>query len=236
MKAYAFGLRRAYVQASWVVKAEFFYQPVIWVIWMIFVSKNHNDDYTFEVDVLSLGILMRSLRTSALLNEMEIWRNFIRTIRALFKPFMNFSLTLYSLYLIYASIGLEFFGGKVNQEFITAAIEKYPDDISEDWIYLNFNDYIMSMNTLFGMMWQNDWEAIVFMYEVVYDEKKDTAVLLFFITFMQLANLIFVNIIIAFVIDTYQSIDETLQAEIEAKEMTKIQDDDDAGPNGRRKN
>lgn len=35
---------------------------------------------------------------------------------------------------------------------------------------------------------------------------------------MQLANLIFVNIIIAFVIDTYQSIDETLIAEREAKE------------------
>jgi len=35
---------------------------------------------------------------------------------------------------------------------------------------------------------------------------------------MQLANLIFVNIIIAFVIDTYQSIDETLKAEREAKE------------------
>ena len=114
MKAYAFGLRRAYVQASWVVKAEFFYQPIIWIIWMIFVSKNHNSDYHFEVDVLSLGILFRSLRVSALLNEMEIWRNFIRTIRALFKPFVHFSLTLYSLYLIYASIGLEFFGGRVN--------------------------------------------------------------------------------------------------------------------------
>ena len=34
---------------------------------------------------------------------------------------------------------------------------------------------------------------------------------------MQLANLIFVNIIIAFVIDTYQSIDETLEAERQAK-------------------
>lgn len=36
---------------------------------------------------------------------------------------------------------------------------------------------------------------------------------------MELANLIFVNIIIAFVIDTYQSIDETLRAEQDAKEM-----------------
>lgn len=81
---------------------------------MVFLSKNHNDDYTMEVDVISGSILLRSLRASALLNEMEIWRNFIRTIRALFKPFLNFSLTLYSLYLIYAAIGLELFGGKVN--------------------------------------------------------------------------------------------------------------------------
>ena len=38
-------------------------------------------------------------------------------------------------------------------------------DISEEWLYLNFNDYVMSLNTLFGMMWQNDWEAVVYMYE-----------------------------------------------------------------------
>ena len=120
---------------------------------------------------------------------------------------------------------------------MTKAMAEHPDDFSEDWVYLNFNDYIMSMNTLFGMMWQNDWEAIVYMYEVVYDEKKDGAVLIFFITFMQLANLIFVNIIIAFVIDTYQSIDETLQVEVEAKEMTKSQlEEDEDGPNGQRQN
>lgn len=47
----------------------------------------------------------------------------------------------------------------------------------------------------------------------------------FFISFMQLANLIFVNIIIAFVIDTYQSIDETLEAEKDAKEMNKKKND-----------
>lgn len=57
------------------------------------------------------------------------------------------------------------------------------------------------------------------MWELAFGMQKDGAILIFFITFMQLANLIFVNIIIAFVIDTYQSIDETLQAEVEAKEM-----------------
>ena len=202
---------------------------------MFILDTGDNVDFSFEINVISLGILVRSLRVSALLNEMEIWRNFIRTIRALFKPFMNFSLTLYSLYLIYASIGLEFFGGKINVEFMTRMQADYADDISENWILLNFNDYIMSMNTLFGMMWLNDWEAIVYMYELVYNEEKDTAVLLYFITFMELSNLIFVNIIIAFVIDTYQSIDETLAAEVEAKEMTAKQaDDDGAGQVGKK--
>ena len=48
--------------------------------------------------------------------------------------------------------------------------------------------------------------------------------MLYFISFMQLANLIFVNIIIAFVIDTYQSIEETLVAEQEAKELLSSND------------
>ena len=154
-------------------------------------------------------------------------RNFIRTIKALIKPFFNFSVTLYSLYLIYASIGLEFFGGKINQESMTELLADPDSGVDESWLYLNFNDFIMSMNTLFGLMWQNDWEAIVYMYELVYDEQRDAAVLLYFITFMQLANLIFVNIIIAFVIDTYQSIDETLEAEREAKEMQHSEDGED---------
>ena len=55
------------------------------------------------------------------------------------------------------------------------------------------------------------------MYELTYDEKRDAAVILYFVTFMQLANLIFVNIIIAFVIDTYIAIEDTLLSEKEAK-------------------
>ena len=71
----------------------------------------------------------------------------------------------------------------------------------------------MALNTLFGIMWQNDWEGIVYMYELLFDYEKDLAVLMYFISFIVLANLIFVNIIIAFIIDTYLSIDETLNAE-----------------------
>ena len=120
MKAFAFGLRRAYAQLNWVLKAECFAQPLLWLLFIFFIfGGGKNSDYGIEKDVFSLIILLRALRLSSLLNEISLWRNFMRTIRALLRPFMNFGITLYSLFLIYASIGLQAFGGKINQESMT---------------------------------------------------------------------------------------------------------------------
>lgn len=49
------------------------------------------------------------------------------------------------------------------------------------------------------------------MYQEAVNHDGDGLVLFFFISFMQMCNLLFLNIIIAFVIDTYTSIEETLQ-------------------------
>ena len=51
------------------------------------------------------------------------------------------------------------------------------------------------------------------MYQVALNHDNDGLVLFFFISFMQMTNLLFLNIIIALVIDTYTSIEETLQQE-----------------------
>jgi hypothetical protein len=62
--------------------------------------------------------------------------------------------------MIYACLGLEIFGGRLSQTEIIKLIAE-DDSISKEWLYLNFNDYFMALNTLFGLMWQNDWEDIV---------------------------------------------------------------------------
>ena len=59
------------------------------------------------------------------------------------------------------------------------------------------------------------------MYQIALKHNADALVLTFFISFMQMTNLLFLNIIIAFVIDTYTSIEETLQQE---KQQREIQD------------
>lgn len=198
---------------------EFYYQPLIWFLFFLFATKyDSGDNYSLEVNIFSLGILVRSLRVTSVLNEITLWRNFMRTMRALVRPAFSFAVTLYSLYLIYASIGLEFFGGRINVQEM-AILMAEDDDIGSDWIYLNFNDFVMSLNTLFAIMWQNDWEQLVGMYQLLFNNEKDSAVIIYFVSFIELANLIFINIIIAFIIDTYQSIDLTLKAESEAKEQ-----------------
>ena len=125
LKSYALGLRRAFSQSSWTLKLEYFFQPTIWILWIIFlVQGSLSQSHTIEVDFFELIILFRSLRVTSLLNEVDLWRNFIRTITALVKPFFNFAITLYSLFMIYASLGLEMFGGKMSKSELTLLIEK----------------------------------------------------------------------------------------------------------------
>ena len=42
MKSQAFGIRRAYSQMNWVLKVEFFYQPIIWTLWFMFIAGAGN--------------------------------------------------------------------------------------------------------------------------------------------------------------------------------------------------
>jgi hypothetical protein len=69
MKSYAYGLRRAFSQVDWVLKIEFFNQPVIWTIFFFFIFGGGDENYQNLVNLLSTGILIRSLRVSSVLNE-----------------------------------------------------------------------------------------------------------------------------------------------------------------------
>ena len=86
------------------------------------------------------------------MRELKIWRNFIRAMQGLVRPFTHLGMALYSLYLIYASIGVAWFGGVLSTDSIKDLMDE-SDIIAYEWVYLNFNDFIMAMNTLFGFMW-----------------------------------------------------------------------------------
>lgn len=85
--------------------------------------------YETEGNIICIGILLRALRITFFMRELKVWRNFIRAIQALIKPFTNLAMALYSLYLIYAAIGVAWFGGVINKDSIEALQIKRPDII-----------------------------------------------------------------------------------------------------------
>ena len=72
--------------------------------------------------------------------------------------------TFYSLFVIYTSIGIMLFGGKINYETINTLIEKSDGVVDPEWVYMNFNDFYMGFNTLFALIWENDWQVYVYMF------------------------------------------------------------------------
>ena len=166
MKVYAFGLRRTFRFSDWVIKVEFFiqfYAVFEFVTFIISVVRREHDLFLM-IEIQQLIILVRSLRITSFLMELQVWRNFLKAIQAFISPFLRIIMTLYSLYVIYASIGIMLFGGLINYESIKVLAANSNDVVDTEWVYLNFNDFYMAFNTLFGMMWENDWEQYVYMF------------------------------------------------------------------------
>ena len=75
-------------------------------------------------------------------------------------------------------------------------------------MYLNFNDYGSAVNSLFAIMFLNDWQFLVDMYVSVCTGFAAEMVPWFFIWFICRSNYLVVNILVAFIIETYSSIEQ----------------------------
>jgi hypothetical protein len=121
------------------------------------------------------------------LGELVVWKNFIRSLKSLTKPFINLSVTMYSLLLLYSAIGAQIFGGAINTNSIVTIVANSEGLVDPDWVYLNFNDSLMSFNTLFSFIWLNGWEQMLLMYQLAYNHDADGKIILFFVSFFSMA-------------------------------------------------
>ena len=100
------------------------------------------------------------------------------------------------------------FGGDVNN---TSTEIKNDESVPDLYVYCNFNDLASAFLTLFELMVINNWQVIVEMYISISGSMNT---LFFFISLYYLSVVIGLNIVIAFAIDMYNSI-ERLDAQYE---------------------
>ena len=75
----------------------------------------------------------------------------------MFRPFVDLLFTLYSIYYIFAIIGVEIYGGKINGALYQQLGQLNPGYIPKDYVWLSFNDFYSSLMVLFSIQIFNNW-------------------------------------------------------------------------------
>jgi len=181
------------------VKAEILYSVVN--VFLLIKFKIYGN-YGIENRLLEIIILFRALRILKVLKEVRQWRIILQTIDALISPFYTLTLVQFLLFYLFVIIGDRLFGGTVSVN----SDEIFKDQsIPNIYVYMNFNDTLASFVTLFALMVVNNWFVIV---NVFVGASGTSMTKIFFILFYVFSVILIINIIVAFVIDMYSSVEE----------------------------
>ncbi len=145
-------------------------------------------------------VIIRILRLAVYLDEIKTFRIIMETLKSLLTPFWSMLSVMFSIFYIYAVVGMALFGGKV--DFENEAI-KNNDSTPDIWALNNFNDFANSYLVLFELTIVNDWQVTTEMYKTIYGTRW---ILIYFISFYILGVLVGMNILVCFAIDMYSSI------------------------------
>ena len=145
---------------------------------------------------------MRILRVLKLLKELEQWKLIIHTASALFGPFYNLVMVMFTLFFLFATVADRLFGGLMT--YNSPSLLNDPS-VPSSYVDMNFNDYMSSFITLFHLMVVNNWFVTVNIYVGLSNGHK--SVRIYFILFYISCVIIILNILVAYVIDMYASVD-----------------------------
>jgi hypothetical protein len=133
------------------------------------------------------------------LKEVKQWNIIIHTATALFRPFYTLILVTFVLFFMFAVIGDRMFGGQMSTQNHKIFRDSSIPDL---YVEMNFNDLGSSIVTLFALMVVNNWFMIV---KINVQDKIYAR--WFFILFYFSSVVVMLNIVVAFVIDMYGSVE-----------------------------
>ena len=167
-----------------------------------------------------------SLRLLRLLRLLAHVRAFARTFATLLKASpaaLKLLKTVGIHVFFFAVLGNQLFGGVITQDRSGAVITREQADAlaasafgQADYYANSFNDLLSGGVTLFELMVVNNWFVIVDGYSTVLGRPAR----LFFVLHYWLGVVVALNIIVAFVIDTYTSLESTSEAALDDDVLT----------------
>lgn len=199
---------------SWRVRTETVSQLINIVAFVQYLRYVYDGQevISYTVHALEIVIFIRLLRILALLYELAVWRVIIETMQGLLGPFYTLLLVQYTVFYLFAVLGMRLFGGAV---YVGNTALEQNAGVPPLYVLDNFNDFLSSMVTLFDLMVVNNWQVNVLVFTTA---KGDNDYRIFFILFYYFSVVIGLNIVVAFAIDMYTSIDRLHQEHKERME------------------
>ena len=159
--------------------------------------------------------MIRTLKTIDLFQELSEIQLIYKTCRRLTAPFITMFASLYLIFYLYAQLGMYCFGGGIKILDLESAQPNL-------YYLMNFNDFGMSMITLFHLLVVNNWFVTCDMFVSTFSQDNQMYQILircFFISFWVVAFLIFFNLLISMIIEVYASAESSVDKETHRKSL-----------------
>jgi len=176
-------------------------------------NLSDTQEYNTIVKLFELIIFVRALKLLTLLYEIKVMRIIIETMRNMMLPLLYLCSVLMLIFYVFAMVGMLIFGGK-----ILKGMDVLVNDVSipDNYHLDNFNDFLSSIVTLFTLMVVNNWMVQVQMYcEVMGSDNYR----LYFGLFYYFSVIIGINIVVAFTLDMYSSVERLDHESMQTLEM-----------------
>ncbi|KAM3144077.1 hypothetical protein pb186bvf_003841 [Paramecium bursaria] len=145
--------------------------------------------------ILKLFMCFRLFRISTILLKSEQFTLLVLNLIKLLPYLLDLFSALIILFLFFSALGQILFGGHITYE-IAETLKL--NGISENYVYISFNDLISGLITCWALLVINNWNLISSMFCLV---MHNDAYILFFISYYIIVVLITLNLTIAILID-----------------------------------
>jgi len=182
------------------------------------VNTYQNVQFSMSLNSLiktyELIIFIRILKLLTLVYEIRAMRLIIETMRNMVTPLLYFLGVLFIIFYVFALIGMVLFGGKITR---TSQTIMNNASVPNNYYLSNFNDLASSFVTLFSLMVVNNWMVTVQMY--IDTMENDNNYLIFFVAFYYFSVIVGINILVAFTLDMYSSVERLDEERMKTLEM-----------------
>ena len=149
--------------------------------------------------ILCLLFVARAFRFMFYMTELQRFHEISETYNQFSRPFGTMVLAIYTVFFVYAIVGMMLWNGVIT----TSEIAKYNGKVPILYYLMNFNDFGASLVTLFHLMCVNNWFYTCDMFTLVTGTKWPRV---YFISFWAIIVLVFLNIVLAVMLEIYSSV------------------------------